>query len=146
MKSILYVFARATKTTIFIVASPWHGMGAPQLCVYIQSERTMKAAFLYPNSQPARFTAGKLLESGIKVLFYCPELVDLDQAENMIFELNIVGMEQDELRMVKDSFSVPKTKDLTDCELISKYFKHHHHHYNINLSVQIPTKDASRMD
>ena len=85
----------------------------------------MKAAFLYPNSQPARFTAGKLLESGFKVLFYCPDVVDLDQAENMIFELTMVGMEQDELRMVKDSFSVPKTKDLTDCELISKYFKNH---------------------
>ena len=56
----------------------------------------MKAAFLYPNSQPARFTAGKLLESGFKVLFYCPEVVDLDVAENMIFELNIVGMEQED--------------------------------------------------
>ena len=49
----------------------------------------MKAAFLYPSSQPARFTAGKMLESGFKVLFYCPEVVDLDIAENMIFELNI---------------------------------------------------------
>ena len=85
----------------------------------------MKAAFLYPNSQPARFTAGKLLESGFQVVFYCPEVLDLDQAESMIFELNIVGMEQDELRMVKDSFSVPKSHDLTDCELISKYFKHY---------------------
>ena len=81
----------------------------------------MKAAFLYPNSQAARFIAGKMLESGFKVVFYCPEVVDLDQAESMIFELNIVGMEQDELRMVKDSFTVPKTKNLTDCELISKY-------------------------
>ena len=43
----------------------------------------------------------------------------------MIHELNIVGMEQDELRMVRDSFSVPKSHDLTDCELISKYFKHY---------------------
>ena len=48
---------------------------------------------MYPNSQPARFTGGKMLGSGFKLIFYCPAVVDLDQAENMIFELNIVGME-----------------------------------------------------
>ena len=81
----------------------------------------MKAAFLYPSSQAARFTAGKLLESGYDVTFYCPEVIDLEQAENMIAELNILGMEQDEMRMTTDSFTVPNTKNLTDCELISKY-------------------------
>ena len=106
----------------------------------------MKAAFLYPNSQPARFTAGKMLESGFQVLFYCPEVVDLDQGESMIFELNIVGMEQDELRMVKDSFTVPSTKDLIDCELISKYLKHHQanslHYKSVRSNIK---KRSSRM-
>ena len=80
----------------------------------------MRGGFLYPNSQAARFVAGKLLETGFDVVFYCPEVIDLDQAESMIFELNIIGLEQDELRGQEKSFSVEKDTDLTDCDLISK--------------------------
>ena len=80
----------------------------------------MRVGFLYPNSQAARFVAGKLLETGFDVVFYCPEVIDLDQAANMIFELNIIGLEQDELRRQEKSFTVQKDTDLTDCDLISK--------------------------
>ena len=80
----------------------------------------MKVAFLYPSSQAARFIAGKLLETGFDVVFYCPEVIDLDQAENMIFELNIIGAEQDELRVTTNSFQVQKSGNLTDCEMISE--------------------------
>ena len=81
----------------------------------------MRVGFLYPNSQAARFVAGKLLATGFDVVFYCPEVIDLDQAESMIFELNIIGLEQDELRRHEGkSFTVQKDTDLTDCDLISK--------------------------
>ena len=77
--------------------------------------------FLYPSSQAARFVAGKLLETGFDVVFYCPEVIDLDQAEVMIFELNIIGAEQDELRnQLEKSFTVQKDTNLTDCDLLGK--------------------------
>lgn len=51
----------------------------------------MKVAFLFPYSQTARFIAARLLESGFDVVFFCPEKLDLESAEDMIFELNILG-------------------------------------------------------
>ena len=83
----------------------------------------MRAAFLFPSSQAARFIAGKLLETGHDVVFYCPEDIDLEEAENMIFELNFMGMEQNTLRQQEDSFVVQKDPNLTDCDLISKLKK-----------------------
>ena len=46
----------------------------------------MRAAFLFPSSQAARFIAGKLLETGVDVVFYCPEDIDIEEAQSMIFE------------------------------------------------------------
>ena len=80
----------------------------------------MKAAFLFPSSQAARFIAGKLLETGVDVVFYCPEDIDVEEAQSMIFELNFIGMEQNTLRQQENSFVVQKDPDLTDCDLISK--------------------------
>ena len=81
----------------------------------------MKALFLYPSSNSARFTAGYLLENGFDVVFYCPEALDVDQAEEMIAELTNIGWEQDEFRNSTNSFLVEKGPNLTDCEMISKY-------------------------
>ena len=51
----------------------------------------MKVAILYPFSESSRSLCSKLLETGYDVNFYCPERVDLDLAQNMIFEMNIIG-------------------------------------------------------
>lgn len=51
----------------------------------------MKVAFLFPNSTATRFTAAKLLETGYEVVFYCPSTNDVDIAQNIIFEMNILG-------------------------------------------------------
>ena len=80
----------------------------------------MRAAFLFPSSQAARFIAGKLLETGLDIVFFCPEDIDLDEAQNMIFELNFMGMEQNTLREQENSFVAQKDPNLTDCDFISK--------------------------
>ena len=81
----------------------------------------MRAAILCPNSNSARFSAGRLLENGIDVTFYCPEALDEEQASDIIHEMNYVGAQQNRLRNTVDSFVVQKDRDLTDCDLISKY-------------------------
>ena len=58
----------------------------------------MKVCYIFPNNASARFSAAKLLETGYDVVFYCPESTDVDIASNMIFELNIIGREQNEMR------------------------------------------------
>ena len=83
----------------------------------------MKVGIPYPSSQSARFITGKLLESGYKVVFYCPEAIDVEAAENMITEFHLVGLEQDELRITVDSFTVQKDGNMTDCEMISKFLQ-----------------------
>ena len=80
----------------------------------------MRVAILFPSSQAARFIVGSLLEKGLDVVFYCPEEIDLEMGENMIFELNFIGMEQNELRNEDNTFVVQRDPDLTDCYLISK--------------------------
>ena len=80
----------------------------------------MRVAILFPSSQAARFIVGSLLEKGLDVVFYCPEEIDLEMGENMIFELNFIGMEQNELRNEDNTFVVQRDPDLTDCDLISK--------------------------
>ena len=81
----------------------------------------MKVAIMYPNSESTRFLCSKLLETGYKVVFYCPDSCDLDIAQNMICEMNILGTEQNTLRGVDDSFSVPTHSDMTDCDILGKY-------------------------
>jgi len=78
----------------------------------------MRAAILCPNSNSARFSAGRLLENGIDVTFYCPEALDEEQASDIIHEMNYVGAQQNRLRNTVDSFVVQKDRDLTDCDLI----------------------------
>ena len=58
----------------------------------------MRAAILCPNSNSARFSAGRLLENGIDVTFYCPEALDEEQAADIIHEMNYVGAQQNRLR------------------------------------------------
>ena len=77
----------------------------------------MKVGFIHPNNETSRFLATKLLETGNEVAFLCSDKLDLDIAENIIFELNMIGVEQDKLRSRQKSFSVEKY-DLSDCEVI----------------------------
>ena len=83
----------------------------------------MKGGIPYPRSQSARYITGRLLETGYKVVFYCPEAIDVEAAENMITEFQFVGLEQDELRITVDTFTVQKDGNLTDCEMISKFLQ-----------------------
>ena len=79
----------------------------------------MKIAILFPNTETSRFLGIKLLESGYEVVFFCPDTLDVDLAQNMIFECNMVGMEQDNLRETEKSFTVERF-DVSDCNVIGK--------------------------
>ena len=78
----------------------------------------MKVAILFPNNESCRYLCSKLLETGAKVMFYCPDNYDLDIAQNMITEMNILGEEQNVLRSKTDKFRVPSSPDLQDCDYI----------------------------
>jgi hypothetical protein len=84
----------------------------------------MKIAIMYPNTESARLLAARLLESGNEVTYYCPDRLDLDFAQNQIFELNIIGKEQNELHQRENSFSVQSFFDLSDCHVIGETFKY----------------------
>ena len=79
----------------------------------------MKVGILFPNTETSRFLAIKLLDSGYDVAFFCPEKLDLDLAQNIIYECNMVGQEQDSLRSSgnQKSFLVVNY-DLSDCGVI----------------------------
>ena len=77
----------------------------------------MKVGILFPNSETSRFLAIKLLETGYDVVYFCPNTLDLDRANNMIYECNMIGMEQDSLRGSEKSFSV-EGFDVSDCNVI----------------------------
>ena len=79
----------------------------------------MKVAILFPNTESSRFLSTRLLENGYEVLYFCPDKLDIDFAQNHIFELNIVGREQDIQRQKEKSFSVEKN-DLSDCEIMGE--------------------------
>ena len=82
----------------------------------------MKVCYIFPNNASARFSAAKLLETGYDVVFYCPESLDLDIASNIIFELNIIGREQNGIRDQTESFETRKDDgDMMDCDIISEY-------------------------
>ena len=53
----------------------------------------MKVGFLFPNSEVSRNLAARLLESNIEVEFFCPDKLDVEVAQNIIFEMNILGRE-----------------------------------------------------
>ena len=57
------------------------------------SEFKMKVGFLFPNSEVSRNLAARLLESNIEVEFFCPDKLDVEVAQNIIFEMNILGRE-----------------------------------------------------
>ena len=79
----------------------------------------MKVAILFPNTESSRFVSTRLLENGYEVVYFCPDKLDLDFAQNQIFELNMVGREQDMERRRVRSFSVEKS-DLSDCEVVGE--------------------------
>ena len=82
----------------------------------------MKVCYIFPNNASARFSAAKLLETGYDVVFYCPESLDLDIASNIIFELNIIGREQNGIRDQTESFETRKDDgDMMDWDIISEY-------------------------
>ena len=81
----------------------------------------MKVAILFPNNESSRNLCSKLLEAGSTVVFYCPDSFDLDIAQNIITEMNILGEEQNVLREEQNFFSVPSSHDLRDCQYIGKY-------------------------
>ena len=78
----------------------------------------MSVAFLFPSTPAVRFTAAKLLETGHNVIFYCPDKIDMDLTENMIYELNIIGKEQSLIRNSDNPFTVQKDKDLSGCDFL----------------------------
>ena len=82
----------------------------------------MSVAFLFPSTPAVRFTAGKLLESGLEVVFYCPDKIDIDLTENMIFECNVIGKEQSLLQECDNPFTVQEHKDLSGCDFIGNFF------------------------
>ena len=79
----------------------------------------MKVAILFPNTESSRFLSTRLLENGYEVVYFCPDKLDVDFAQNHIFELNIVGREQDNQRQKEKSFSVEKNY-LSDCEVMGE--------------------------
>ena len=80
----------------------------------------MKVAILFPNSESSRNLAAKLLDSGYTVSFYCPDNFDLDIAQNIITEMNILGEEQNVLRDATDLFGVPSNGNMSDCDFVGK--------------------------
>ena len=80
----------------------------------------MKVGLIFPCTEVARTVSMRLLETNCDVEFFCPEKLDLDICSNIVYELNIIGTEQNELRGSESSFSVPKDSDLGDCDIISK--------------------------
>ena len=80
----------------------------------------MKVAILFPNTESSRLVSTRLLENGYEVFFFCPDKLDIEIAQNYIFELNIIGREQDMQRQRENSFSVEKN-DLSDCEVLGEF-------------------------
>ena len=78
----------------------------------------MKVGFVFPCTEVTRSRATHLLETGVTVKFFFPAKLDVDICSNIIYELNIVGAEQDVLRKITGSFSVPTDSDLSDCDVI----------------------------
>ena len=78
------------------------------------SEFEMKVGFLFPNSEVSRNLAARLLESNIEVEFFCPDKLDVEVAQNIIFEMNILGreLENNECRFRE---VVKKIKKKPDC-------------------------------
>ena len=81
----------------------------------------MKIAILFPNNESSRYIGAKLLETRNDVAFYCPDKVHLEIAQDMIFELNILGKEQNQLRGQENSFSGCQGNNLADCEIIGRF-------------------------
>lgn len=79
--------------------------------------------FLFPSSATVRNAAARLLETGFDVSFFCPEKLDLEVAQNLIFDLNILAKEQARIRGsdAGQAFTVEKSKNLRDCDIIGKH-------------------------
>ena len=56
----------------------------------IVKKSTMKVGIIFPNTETSRALSAKLLDNGIEVKFLCPAALDVDFAQNYIFELNMI--------------------------------------------------------
>ena len=76
----------------------------------------MKVGILFPNSETSRSLGARLLENSYDLSFLCPSKFDVEFAQNIIFELNMIGIEMNSQRATDKSFSVDKS-DLSDCDV-----------------------------
>ena len=51
----------------------------------------MKVGLIFPNTETSCALSAKLFDNGIEVKFLCPAALDVDFAQNYIFELNMIG-------------------------------------------------------
>ena len=79
----------------------------------------MKVGIMFPNSETSRSLGARLLENSYDVAFLCPNTFDVEFAQNMIFELNMIGLEMNSQRATDRSFSVEKS-DLSDCDVLGE--------------------------
>ena len=79
----------------------------------------MKVAILFPNSETSRSLGARLLENSYDLAFLCPSKFDVEIAQNMIFELNMIAQEMNSQRNTDKSFSVEKS-DLLDCDVLGE--------------------------
>ena len=79
----------------------------------------MKVGILFPNSETSRSLGARLLENSYDL---CPSKFDVEFAQNIIFELNMIGIEMNSQRATDKSFSVEKS-DLSDCDVLGELNK-----------------------
>ena len=75
----------------------------------------MKVAILFPNSETSRSLGARRYD----LAFLCPSKFDVEIAQNMIFELNMIAQEMNSQRKTDKSFSVEKS-DLSDCDVLGE--------------------------
>ena len=79
----------------------------------------MKVGILFPNTETSRSLGARLLENSYDLAFLCPGKFDLDYAQNIIFELNMISQEMNSQRETQKSFSV-ENSDMSDCDVLGE--------------------------
>ena len=82
----------------------------------------MKVGILFPNSETSRSLCARLLENSYDLAFLCPSRFDVEFAQNIIFELNMIAVEMNSQRATDKSFSVEKS-DMSDCDVLGELNK-----------------------
>jgi hypothetical protein len=82
----------------------------------------MKVGILFPNSETSRSLGARLLENSYDLAFLCPSRFDVEFAQNIIFELNMIAVEMNSQRATDKSFSVEKS-DMSDCDVLGELNK-----------------------